>query len=91
MDNKASIFPLERASESDRQWLVDIFMDSYVIAYEVVTVKLSIPIAMGAESIADESGCRSTITISYSATMAGGSSITVTNVVLKVNGEIWAD
>jgi len=55
------------------------------------TMELSLPIAMGAQSVSDQTGCRSTLTISYSATLATETDVTVSQVILTVNGETWAD
>lgn len=44
-----------------------------------------------AESLRDEKGCSSTLTISYSAQDLTGGSYPVTNVVLMVNGQVWHD
>lgn len=55
------------------------------------TAQLSLPLAMGAQSVSDETGCRSTLTISYSATLISEADVTVTQVILKVNGDVWID
>ncbi|MFH1003807.1 MAG: C13 family peptidase [Chloroflexota bacterium] len=57
----------------------------------IKTGQLSIPLGMSAESVGTETECTSSVTVSYSATLSGDFNITVTRVVLKVNGEVWAD
>src|SRR4030042_1301589 len=44
-----------------------------------------------AESLRDQSGCRSTITISYNAQDLTGGSYPVVKVALTVNGQLWHD
>jgi hypothetical protein len=82
---------LERAGQEDQEWLLDFIMEIYLLARESVTVELTIPILMSAQSVAN-GGCESTIIITYSGTLRGGTGlIEITSVVLKVNGEVWAD
>jgi len=95
---------LSGGTAEDRQWLLDIFMASYreaenaALDEKVETIKpvvevaeLTLPISISAESISDDSGCSSTIAISYGATITGAEGINVTVVTLRVNGEIWAE
>ncbi|MCK4221376.1 MAG: hypothetical protein KAX25_00790, partial [Dehalococcoidia bacterium] len=86
---------LEGASEEDQQWAADIFMDHYYVAGEAALPPaksvLSAAFAASAKSVSDQSGCTSTITISYSAQDLTGGGYLVTSVVLKVNGEVWHD
>ncbi len=85
-----------QAIAADQHIIAGLFTEHYQTAYQVEILvriaRLDMPIAMSAESISDGSSCTSTITISYSATMTGGEGLlTITSVVLKVNGEVWAD
>jgi len=92
---------LEGAADTDRQWLADIFMDSYFAAQQAIPPPIdSLPPAgevlradasANAESLRDESGCRSTLTVSYSAQDLTGGSYPVTKVVITVNGQLWHD
>ena len=52
---------------------------------------LQVSSAASARSIRDESGCRSTVTISFDGTDLTGGNYPVTRVVLVVNGQTWFD
>ncbi len=88
---------LDGAAQVDRDWVADIFMDSYFAAQAVCRVEISetevlqASLEAGARSIRDELGCRSTLTISFAGLDLTGGSYPVTNVVLKVNGTVWHD
>jgi hypothetical protein len=88
---------LELASDSDRKWAADIFMDSYFAAQKacrgevVETQTLRVSFSASAHSIRDELGCRSTVTINYDGQDLTGGSYPVIHVVLKVNGVVWQD
>ena len=72
-------------------------MDSYFEAQEtcridiVATEVLIAGLEASAQSIRDELGCRSTLTISFTGQDITGGSYPVTNVVLIVNGQVWHD
>jgi hypothetical protein len=72
-------------------------VDSYFEAQEtcrtdiIETEVLIAGLEASAQSIRDESGCRSTLTISFSGQDITGGSYPVTNVVLIVNGQVWHD
>lgn len=89
------------ASETDRQWIADIYMDSYFAGWgraqgtlppylphpPLVPAEnvLSAPVFIKAESIRDESGCRNTLTISYGGRDLTGGDNLVTNVFLVIS------
>jgi len=83
------------ASDSDRNWAADSYMDSYFAAQETVmppaSSVLQVSFAGSAKSVRDESGCRSTLTISYDARDLTGGDYLVASVVIKLNGEVWLD
>jgi len=87
----------EAASESDRQWVADIFVDSYHEAQEacrtdiVETEVLRVSLEASAQSIRDESRCTSTLTISFDGIDLTGGNYQVSRVVLTVNGQVWHD
>jgi len=86
---------LEGAGEDDQQWAADIFLDNYYMAAEAalppVSSVLSAAFAASAKSVSDQSGCTSTLSISYDARDLTGGGFLVTSVVLKVNGVVWHD
>jgi hypothetical protein len=88
---------LDEAVESDQEWAANIFVDSYLEAQEtcqaeiIETEVLGVGLEASAQSVRDASGCRSTLTISFTGQDLTGGSYLVTNVVLKVNGVVWRD
>ena len=89
------------ASETDRQWIADIYMDSYFAGWGRAQGTLppylphppllpaenvlSAPVSIKTESIRDESGCRNTLTISYGGRDLTGGDNLVTNVSLVIS------
>ena len=86
---------LDGAGESDREWAAGIFIDSYLATQDICRIEmvetevLQASLEAGAQSIRDELGCRSTLTISFAGQDLSGGNYPVTNVVLKVNGTVW--
>lgn len=85
---------LDEASYSDCQWAADIYMDSYFEAQKAAMPPsdvLLVSFAAGAESVRDESGCRSTLMISFDGRDLTDGDCLVTQVIVEVNGELWHD
>jgi hypothetical protein len=87
---------MQLAIPDDQMVIAVIFIDNYETAYQIeVIVRVAVlttPLKLEAESVSDGYTCSSTITITYSATLTGGEGLlTIASVVLKVNGEVWAD
>jgi hypothetical protein len=53
--------------------------------------QLAVPIKLDAEFSKSEAGTRAVLAVAYGATITGAPMIKVNRVVLKVNGEVWAD
>jgi len=88
---------LDGASEGDRDWVANIFADSYFAAQEACRAELAeaevlqASLEASARSVRDESGCHSTLTISFAGQDLTEGSYPVTSVVLRVNGAVWHD
>lgn len=86
---------LDWAVESDQEWVANIFVESYLEAQETCrsqiteTEVLAAGLEAVAESTLDESGCHSTLTITFTGQDLTEGSYLVTNAVLKVNGVEW--
>ncbi|MFC1917655.1 hypothetical protein ACFLXH_03280 [Chloroflexota bacterium] len=88
------LFFMQGAGAADQQWLADTFMESYLGSREVTLmelVTLTVPIEATAESFSNDTGCNSTLTVSYSAGLSGPDGINITSVVMSVDGEIMDD
>ena len=55
------------------------------------TEVLLVSFAASAESVSDESGCRSTLMISFDGRDLTDGDYLVTQVIVEVNGEVWHD